>query len=187
MDTIRWALNKNVHPVKIHCAGGKFVRDDDQEVPNTMAAIYEYGDSTIIQNEVRSLCTNSEGMSDGSDCFIYSDLGWMSFSGNGYKTFFGTKNEPGPARDENDFPEEERSNGWKNFIDCVRSRKREDLDNDILEGHMSAALGHLGVISYRTGRKLVFNPETEKFVHDKPADKLLTRTYRKPYVLPDKI
>jgi len=187
MDTVRWALNKNTHPVKIHCSGGKFCRDDDQEVPNTLVASYEYEDGIIVQNEMRSLPTNPEGLSDSGDCFLYSDLGWMTFNGNGYKTYFGTKNEPGPAKSENDIPPEERSDGWKNLIDCVRSRKREDLDNDILEGHMSAALGHLGVISYRTGRKLVFNPETEKFVKDPEADKLLTRTYRKPYVMPDKV
>jgi len=187
MDTVRWALNKNTHPVKIHCSGGKFCRDDDQEVPNTLVANYEYEDGIIVQNEMRSLPTNPEGLSDSGDCFLYSDLGWMTFNGNGYKTYFGTKNEPGPAKSENDIPPEERSDGWKNLIDCVRSRKREDLDNDILEGHMSAALGHLGVISYRTGRKLVFNPETEKFVKDPEADKLLTRTYRKPYVMPDKV
>jgi hypothetical protein len=52
---------------------------------------------------------------------------------------------------------------------------------------MSAALGHLGVASYRTGRKLLFNPDTEKFVNDPDADKLLTRNYRKPYVIPDKV
>ena len=188
MDTVRWALNKNTHPVKIHCSGGKFGRDDDQEVPNVLIAACEYGDGTIIQNEVRSLPTNPEGLSaDSGDCFIYSDQGWMTFNGNGYKTYFGQKNEPGPARSENDFPAEERSDGWKNFIDCVRSRKREDLDNEILEGHLSASLGHLGLISYRTGRKLIFNPETEKFVRDKEADKLLTREYRKPYVMPENV
>ena len=188
MDTVRWALNKNTHPVKIHCSGGKFGRDDDQEVPNVLIAACEYGDGTIIQNEVRSLPTNPEGLSaDSGDCFLYSDQGWMTFNGNGYKTYFGQKNEPGPARSEDDFPAEERSDGWKNFIDCVRSRKREDLDNEILEGHLSASLGHLGLISYRTGRKLIFNPETEKFVRDKEADKLLTREYRKPYVMPENV
>jgi len=187
MDTVRWALNKNTHPVKIHCSGGKFGRDDDQEVPNTLIAVYEYDDGTIIQNEVRSLPTNPEGLQDSGDCFLYSDQGWITFNGNGYKTYFGQKNEPGPARSENDFPEEERSDGWKNFIDCVRSRKREDLDNEILQGHLSASLGHLGVISYRTGRKLIFNPETEKFVRDKEADTLLTREYRKPYVMPENV
>jgi predicted dehydrogenase len=187
MDTARWALNKKTHPVKVHCSGGKFARDDDQEIPNIMVASYEYEDGMIIQNEVRALYTNPEGISGFGDCFIYSDLGWMAFTPDGYKTYFGTKNEPGPAKTENDFPSEERSNGWKNFIDCVRSRKREDLDNEILEGHMSAALGHLGVISYRTGRKLQFNPVSERFVNDPEADKLLTREYRKPYVVPEKV
>jgi hypothetical protein len=77
-------------------------------------------------------------------------------------------------------------NGFGNLIKCVRSRSHEDLDNDILKGHMSAALGHLALISYRTGRKLTFNPTTETFVNDKEADKYLKReTYRKPYVIPD--
>lgn len=184
MDTVRWALNKNTHPVRIHCAGGKYMRDDDQEVPNILVAIYEYADGTIVQNEVRSLCTNPEGLPDSGDCFLYSDQGWMTFNGSGYKTYFGTKNEPGPAKSDRDFPAEELTNGWENFINCVRSRKREELDNDILEGHLSASLGHLGVISYRTGRKLTFDPLKEKFVGDPDADKLLTRDYRKPFVMP---
>jgi len=187
MDTIRWALNKSTHPVKIHCTGGKFGRDDDQEVPNILVEICEYDDGVIVQNEVRCLSTNPEGLPGSGDCFIYSDQGWMTFSTDGYKTYFGPKNEPGPAKSDNDFPKEELSNGWKNFIDCVRSRKREDLDNDILEGHMSAAIGHLGVISYRTGRKLIFNPQNEKFVNDPEADKYLTRDYRKPYIMPDRV
>ncbi|MGB4293933.1 MAG: Gfo/Idh/MocA family oxidoreductase [Bacteroidales bacterium] len=187
MDTIRWALNKNTHPVKIHCTGGKYCRDDDQEIPNILIEVCEYDDGVIVQNEVRSLCTNPEGLPDSGDCFLYSDQEWMTFSSDGYKTYFGPKNEPGPAKSDSDFPKEELSNGWKNFIDCVRSRRREDLDNDILEGHLSAAIGHLGVISYRTGRKLTFNPQTEKFVNDPEADKYLTRDYRKPYVMPDRV
>ena len=188
MDTVRWALNKYVHPVKISCTGGKYGRDgDDQEVPNILLADYEYSDGVIIQNEARCLATNPEGLPNSGDVFIYSDLGWMTISGDGYKTYFGKKNEAGPAKTDKDFPATELHDGWKNLIDCVRSRKREDLDNDILEGHMSAALGHLGIISLRTGRKLIFNSENEKFVNDPEADKLLTRNYRAPYNLPDKI
>jgi predicted dehydrogenase len=185
MDTVRWALNKNEHPVKISCTGGKYGRDDDQEVPNILMADYEYNDGIIIQNEARCLSTNPEGFSGSGDVFIYSDQGWMTFSTDGYRTYFGNKNEPGPAKSDKDFTAEELHDGWKNLIDCVRSRRREDLDNDILEGHMSAALGHLGIISYRTGRKLIFNSQNEKFVNDPEADKFLTRSYRAPYVLPD--
>jgi predicted dehydrogenase len=187
MDTARWALNKNEHPVKISCTGGKYGRDDDQEVPNILMADYEYSDGVILQNEARCLATNQEGFGGAADVFIYSDQGWMTFSPDGYKTYFGKKSEPGPAKSDKDFPASELHNGWKNLIDCVSSRRREDLDNDILEGHLSAALGHLGVISYRTGRKLTFNSEKEKFVNDPEADKLLTRKYREPFVIPNPI
>src|SRR5205807_1494988 len=42
---------------------------------------------------------------------------------------------------------------FSNFIKAVRSRKREDLNADILEGHLSSALCHLGNISYRLGKQ----------------------------------
>lgn len=184
MDMARWAMNINTHPVKVHCTGGKFGREDDQEVPNVMSAVYEYENGMILQNEVRSLYTNREGPEGSGDCFIYGDKGWMTIK-DGFKTYFGWNNEPGPSLSDADIPEQEKSNNWKNFIDCVRSRKVEDLDCDIAEGHLSACIGHLGVISYRTGRKLEFNPATEKFVNDPEADKLLTRNYRKPYVMPE--
>ena len=186
MDACRWALNKNTHPVKVHCTGGKFCRNDDQEVPNNMIASYEYEDGMIIEEELRSVYYNPEGLPQSGDCFIYSDQGWMTISPGGFKTYFGQKNEPGPSMSDNDLPEDQRSNGWKNLIECVRSRRLEDLDNPILEGHMSAAIGHLGVISYRTGRKLTFDPTTEKFANDKEADMYLKReTYRKPYIVPE--
>ena len=69
----------------------------------------------------------------------------------------------------------------------MRSRKREDLHTEILEGHRSTALCLLANISYRTGRKLVFDPATETFPGDAEANRYLTRQYRAPYVLPDKV
>ena len=39
-----------------------------------------------------------------------------------------------------------------NFVKAVRSRKKEDLNADILEGHISSALCHLANISYRLGK-----------------------------------
>ena len=76
---------------------------------------------------------------------------------------------------------------FANFIEGVRSRRWQDLKADILEGHMSASLCHLGNISYKTGRKLVFNPNAEKFVNDKDADTYLKRIYRPHYIVPDKV
>ena len=58
------------------------------------------------------------------------------------------------------------------------------LTCDILEGHLSSALPHLGNISYRVGRPLVFDGKAEKFVNDKDADRLLTREYRRGFEIP---
>ncbi|HQG56479.1 MAG TPA: hypothetical protein PK496_05670 [Bacteroidales bacterium] len=52
---------------------------------------------------------------------------------------------------------------------------------------MSSALSHLGNIAYRTGRTLKFDPATEKFIGDDEANKLLTRNYRAPYVVPENV
>ena len=69
----------------------------------------------------------------------------------------------------------------------MRSRKREDLNCEVEQGHLSTALCHLANISYKVGRKLDFDPETETFRGDDEANRLLTREYREPYVMPDAV
>jgi len=193
MDMVRRGLNKRVHPIKIHCTGGYYIYDSDQEIPNIQTATYEYEDGIITQLEVRSLFTNPEAGSKGG-CFLYGSDGWMHLSSNGYKTYFGPKDEPGPSmssRDEVHQPTDPEAKGldphFTNFIDCVRSRRWQDLNADILEGHMSTTICHLGNISYRTGRKLTFNPYSEIFIDDDDANSYLTREYRQPYAVPDEV
>jgi Oxidoreductase family, C-terminal alpha/beta domain len=45
----------------------------------------------------------------------------------------------------------------------------------------------LANVSYRLGRELKFDGKNEKFVDDTEADRMLTREYRKPYVVPEKV
>ena len=42
-------------------------------------------------------------------------------------------------------------------------------------------------IAYRLGRTLEFDPAKERFVNDAEADRLLTRDYRKPFVVPAQV
>ncbi|MDH3650317.1 MAG: hypothetical protein OEQ53_11575, partial [Saprospiraceae bacterium] len=74
---------------------------------------------------------------------------------------------------------------FKNFLDCVSSRKWQDLNADILEGHLSTSLCHLGNIACRLKRTLYFNPHAEKFVKDDEANSYLTKRYRSPHVIPN--
>ena len=74
-----------------------------------------------------------------------------------------------------------------NFIDAMRSRKRHDLRAEVQEGHYSTSLCHLANIAYRTQRTVVFDSNREQFIGDKEANSLLTRNYRQPFVVPDKV
>ena len=139
-----------------------------------------------MHNEVRNLYTNLEGTANRLT-LVYGDKGWMEISGDGFKTFFGQNNEPGPGMSENDIPEDQKINGWKEFIGCVRDRNSLNLRNSVLQGHMSASLVHLGLASFRTKRKLTFDPVNEKFVGDDEANSYLSRKYRAPYLMPDRI
>jgi hypothetical protein len=70
----------------------------------------------------------------------------------------------------------------------VRSRRQQDLLADVSEGHLSTSMMHLGNISFRTGRKLTFDGQNEKFIGDEEADNYLSRKeYRKPYLLPEEV
>ena len=194
MDIARWGMNRQVHPKKIHCAGGYFAFDSDQETPNTQIATFEYEDGAIIQFEVRGLYTNSEdGIIIGN--LFFGSLGWMRLDGNEWKTFFGRKNEPGPfysndkekSADPMNLSGTASGNHFENFIEAVRANDPMHLTADIAEGHLSTAMCHLGNISNRLGRQLVFDSNAERFEGDDIADTYLTRDYRYPYVVPEKV
>jgi hypothetical protein len=76
---------------------------------------------------------------------------------------------------------------YRNFVDAIKANDEKVLTCGIEEGHLSSALAHMANIAYRTGRKLKFDGRTEKFVADAEADKLLTRPYRAPFVIPEKV
>jgi len=70
----------------------------------------------------------------------------------------------------------------REFLDCVKSRKLPSAD--ILTGHRSSVPGELANISYRVGRKIHWDVETEKVIGDPEADALCLKPYRKPWSLP---
>jgi hypothetical protein len=69
----------------------------------------------------------------------------------------------------------------------VRTRKRETLTAEIEEGAASTVLVHLANISYRLARTVNFDPTTMTITGDKEAAAMMTRDYRKPFVVPEKV
>jgi predicted dehydrogenase len=190
VDMARWGLGVK-YPTKVSAIGGHFMFDDDQETPNTLTASFEFdhgGVKKMMTFEVRHWMTNHEaGIAEGDSNTVgtvfYGSKGyltvWSEDSGK-YTTFLGREQKRGPSG-------EDRGNHWANFIEVVRSRKHADLHAPIEEGAISTTLVHLANISYRLGRTLHFDAANYSCVGDAEANGMFRRSYRKPFVVPEKV
>ena len=182
-DLCLWGLNVGL-PEHITSMGGKFLWDDCKEVAEVQTSIYHYPkEKKIIQFEVRNWNTNLEdGVSVGN--IFYGEKGYMVvFNGGNYQTYLGEKREKGPGRE----GKSTDAAHFSNWIDAIKARDMSLLNGPVETAHLSSALAHLGNISYRLGRQLHFDPVAERFIGDKDANNMLSREYRAPYVLPEKI
>jgi predicted dehydrogenase len=177
-DLCMWGLNVGL-PTKITAMGGKFLWDDCKETPEVLSSMYHYPEQKkIIQFEVRPWYTNAEDGSSVGNIF-YGDKGYMVIKGyDTYETYLGKDKTPGKTR-------KEGGDHFKNWIEAVRAHDSSMLHGPVESAHLSSALAHLGNIAYRTGRVLTFNPESESFVNDPEADRMLSRNYRAPYIVPE--
>ncbi len=193
-DLCMWGLDVGL-PTQITSMGGKFLWDDAKEVPEVLTSVYHYPEEDkIIQFEVRPWVTNTEqGVTVGN--IFYGDKGILVVHGySKYETYLGRNREPGKSGDDGAEEASGMARGaggttahFANFIEAVRKRDRSILNAPIETGHLSSGLAHLGNIAYRLNRVLTFDPDAEKFVNDPDADKMLTRNYRPPFIVPDKV
>jgi predicted dehydrogenase len=189
MDVARWGLNCGL-PSKIHSTGGRYGYKDQAQTPNTQTATFEYPSGKMLTCDIRGVHTGEPG-----GWWFYGSDGSMYVAGSGeFKVYWLTNKSPDPYRsftkevDEGVIPTETGAIGHlANFYDAVRANNAEVQRVGIEEIHRSTVLCHLANISYRLGRQLQFNPETERFIGDAEADVLLTRQYRKPYVVPESV
>ncbi len=190
VDVCRWGLGVK-YPSKVSAIGGHYMFDDDQETPNTLTAAFEFDDGGKRKQmvfEVRHWITNQEAGIDEGDpncvgATFYGSKGYLSIDAEDfgrYRTFLGRKAEPGPRG-------EDMGDNWANFIAAVRSGKHADLNAPIEEGAISTTLVHLANISYQVGRTLHFDATTYSCIGDDAANRMFKRTYRAPFVVPDKV
>ena len=194
MDIARWGLGRGL-PQSVVSTGGKYIYDDDQETPNTQIAMsFDYGDAEIVF-EVRGLVTGSEGgLTNRNDSYTVGNLfygsdGWMAVGGNSIQVYKGEKGEKtmdekgpsGSGGDGDNVPH------FRNFLQAMRSRNSKDLNAGVEIGVTSAILVHLANISYRLRKQLRFDAQTFTFPGEPEANRMLTRPYRAPYVVPEKV
>jgi predicted dehydrogenase len=176
VDKARWGLGKQEFPRSVVSLGGRFGYVDDGETANTQVCVFDYGDCELIF-EVRGLPSTSPYPGKESP----KEPG-KNFVGN---VFYGSEgvlvctSYTNAVAYNNDGEVIRRFSGgddhFANFFRAVRSRKVEELNADILEGHLSSAVCHLGNVSYRLGTEQAFATKPSALDGDKEAIESLGR------------
>jgi predicted dehydrogenase len=141
VDICRWLMGITGLGDSVISVGGRLGYEDAGETPNTQIVAHRFGSQVIIQ-EVRGLKTDPFSDKFKAGHIIHGTEGFIAegslfdLQGKMVRQF------EGPSQ-----------NHFANFIDAVRSRRPEQLNADILEGHQSTGLCHVGNISYRLGTR----------------------------------
>lgn len=169
VDQIQWALGKSLTgPTELW---------PESPGPNGKVSM-KYDDGTLVSFELENTGPMGGGIFVGADCK-------MEINRNKFAT-----NPPDFVKDA---PPAEvqgkwEGDGWiarphiQNWLDCIKSRGLPNADVEI--GHRSISVCHLVNITREIGRKLAWNPQTEQFVGDAQANKLLDRPRRVGFELP---
>ena len=158
LDGCRMAARQNALPRHVITMGGRFGYVDDGETPNSQFIYYDYEPVPILfdmrglPKDKSFLQTNwAKNYKVSMDTYCGIGAGTVIHCENGYVA----QNKAFDTRGQliRDFKPETPSL-YANFIDAVRSRRAETLVADILQGHLTASLIHMGNISYRLGKQM---------------------------------
>ena len=170
LDLCRWGLGVE-YPQQVTCTGGRYRYDDDQQTPDACIASFEFGGKSITW-ESRSWARKFS-LDVSYDCAFFGENGVLAITGNGYKILDPKGNEIATGKGEgSDQPH------TQNFVDAIRADDRSKLNLEILDGHRTTLLCHLGNISYRTGRILRTDNTNGHIIGDKEASAHWSREYR---------
>ena len=184
LDLAMWGIQSlrglgNCLPKRVSSNGGIYWLGDAKEIPDTQVVTYDYGDFLLTWElrsfgSIRPTETEQFGLAFyGTDgALVIGVESWTAYDKNG--GVVATFKEPTGT--------EEIGSHERNFLDCVKSRKMPNADVEL--GRLSTTICHLGNISSRLRRDVVFDPATETFGDDKVANAWLTKEYRSPYILP---
>ncbi len=148
IDVARWLLGEPGLPRRTISIGGRFLFNDAGDVPNTQIIYYDYPSAPVLY-EVHNLRAAKgsnqvpEFLGYRTDVCAHCEGGHaMLHAGHVFDTEGKRIRSFGGGEDI-----------FENFIRAVRSGRREDLDADVLDGHISTAVTHVGNISYRVGKQ----------------------------------
>lgn len=181
LDIARWALNAT-GPTAVTAFGGRYELKDGGETPDVQEVLYQFPNAVVSWTGREVNRTRDEYL------VFHGTNGTLSIMREGFKVtpeiWTAKRKNTTPAMEPIEMKGDPRGSEIahvRNFLDCVKSRKRPAAD--VEDGHLTATMCHLGNIATRLGRSLKWDAARETFIGDAEANAMLSRPYRKPWTL----
>lgn len=176
MDIARWFLGETALSPRVMSIGGRVSFEDAGNTPNTQIIYHDYEQAPLIF-ETRGLPKRDLNYKEGMDDYRGSRVGVVVQCENGYVVIPSYTGATAFDHDGKTIHSwEGGGDHFANFFDAVRSGKHDDLNADILDGHLSSALCHTGSISYQLGQAVPDAEIEKRIANDDPR---WTDSYRR--------
>ena len=179
IDYILYGMNRSI-PESVMAIGGKYAfPDDDMVTPDTMTAVYDFKDFTMIWEHTIGIGLGNWARPHGMS--YIGENGTLVLDRNGWEVV--------PEKQKIEAVPVQKNVGSgldlhvRNFLDCIKSNSPEKLKAGINIGHDVALVAQMGNVAYRTGEKVSWNKDKQQFNSD-AANKLITPVYNNGWELP---
>ncbi len=182
MDQILWWTEEK-GPRKIFSTAARHIKNDNSDAPDTQVVNFAFESFTATWEH--RLYAGNEAEKSNIGCYFYGTEGtfhmgwldgWTFYPSNTNKSIL-HQDPVLHTKDKNNIKEL-----WNNFMVSVMENRLPICD--IQTGHRSTTMSLLGMLSYKLGRSVDWDPEKENFINDPAATALLKREYRKPWTYP---
>ena len=161
LDVVLWGMELDL-PEKVYAFGGQRSFQDDRETPDTLNVRFSYPKLDVVWEHRQWNTHGLEGRMAATA--FYGEKGTLIVDRSGWKVYDHHDRLYADAS-------EIRRSHLNDFLHCVRTRQQPSAD--IRTGLLSSTLCHLGNVSYRLGREIVFDAQRRICDADEDANRLL--------------
>ena len=187
IDIALYAMNAKA-PKSVLASGGKLAYPNDAaETPDTLQTVYEFENFNLLWEHAVGIDGGNYGRNEGI-AFIGNN-GTLVVNRDGWEIIPEGDNIDGkfvPKVEEIALQKSEGNALEKhaaNFVEAITTNDSSKLNCGIETGSIAAINAHMGNIAYKTGKKLYWDLEKEKFDDDE-ANNLLKANYHNGWELP---
>jgi predicted dehydrogenase len=180
-------------PISVMASGGKLAYPDDaSETPDTLQAIFQYKDFSMLWEHATGIDNGPYSRREGiafignNGTLVVDRQGYEVITerkADGFSSWTDSKMKPIDA-----YKKPEALNyldlHTQNFVEAVRKNDQSFLNTPIRSGSVAAVNAQMGNIAYKTGSKVFWDAKKGNFGNNAEANKLIQATYHNGWDLP---